>query len=232
MTELGYKHHPAEWRLFIDSRKQFCCTMGTASHQFQLVIASKEKKLMTLLNYSTYNWKVCGDLKVISLLSMLQLGYTKHMCFLCLWDSRQDSKHFDVKDWPPRQNTEIGRYVKHPPLINPENVFLPPLHIKLGLMKNFVKVMNKDGEGFWYITAQFGPQKSEAKLKAGIFVGPEIRKLMLDDSFQMHLSTVELAAWESFKSVKNFFENFRHEQYARIVEDMLKAYKNGMLYVP
>ena len=111
--------------------------------------------------------------------------------------------------------------------------FLPPLHIKLGLMKNFVKAMNKDGKGFRYITAQFGPQKSEAKLKAGIFVGPEIRKLMLDDGFQMHLSAVELAAWESFKSVtKNFLGNFRREQYARIVEDMLKAYKNWMSYVP
>ena len=53
--------------------------------------------------------------------------------------------------------------MKHPPLINLENVLLPPLHITLGLMKNFVKAMNKDGEGFRYITAQFGPQKSEAK---------------------------------------------------------------------
>ena len=63
-------------------------------------------------------------------------------------------------------------------------------------------------------------------MKAGIFVGPEIRKLMLDDSFQIYLSTVELTAWESFKSVtKKFLGNFRHEQYARIVEDMLKVYK-------
>ena len=80
------------------------------------------------------------------------------MCFLCLWDSHQDSKHFDVKDWPPWQSIEIGRYnVKYPPLINTENVFLPPFHIKLGLMKNSVKAMNKDREGFQYITAQFGP---------------------------------------------------------------------------
>jgi hypothetical protein len=31
------------------------------------------------------------------------------------------------------------------PLVNPEKVFLPPLHIKLGLMRNFVKAINKNG---------------------------------------------------------------------------------------
>ena len=68
--------------------------------------------------------------------------------------------------------------------------------------------------------------KKVKQSEAGIFVGPEIRKLMLDDGFQMHLSAAELAAWESFKSVtKNFLGNFRHEQYARIVEDMLIAYQ-------
>ena len=107
------------------------------------------KILLEAIEYSKYSWKVCGDLKVISLLLGLQLGYTKHMCFLCLWDSRDDSNHYSRTIWPPRKELAVGRYnVKHTPLIDPQKVYLPPLHIKLGLMKNFVKAMDQHGKGF------------------------------------------------------------------------------------
>ena len=56
--------------------------------------------------------------------------------------------------------------------------FLPPLHIKLGLMKNFVKAIDQEGDDFKFLKDFFGAHKSDAKLKAGIFVGPEIKKLM------------------------------------------------------
>ena len=36
-------------------------------------------------------------------------------------------------------------------LVRPEKIFLSPSHIKLGLMKNFVKVMDKTGRGFEYL---------------------------------------------------------------------------------
>jgi hypothetical protein len=41
-------------------------------------------------------------------------------------------------------------YVVNPPLVLPEKMYLPPLHIMLGLMKNFVKGMDKTGRGFQY----------------------------------------------------------------------------------
>ena len=72
-------------------------------------------------------------------------------------------------------------------------------------MKNFVKAMDPHGEGFKYLKELFGAEKSDAKLKVGIFVGPEIRKLMIDDGFQKRLSTLEFAAWEGFKLVVNNF---------------------------
>jgi hypothetical protein len=34
------------------------------------------------------------------------------------------------------------------PLIKPEKVYLPPLHIKLGLIKNLVKAMYQNKAGF------------------------------------------------------------------------------------
>ena len=94
-------------------------------------------------------------------------------------------------------------------------------------MKNFVKAMDLHGEGFKYLKELFEAEKSDAKLKAGIFVGPEIRKLMVDDGFQERLNTLELAAWEGFKLVvNNFLGNYRHNRYADMVDNMLKAYEN------
>ena len=41
---------------------------------------------------------------------------------------------------------------------------LPPLHVKLDLMKNFVKGMDKTGRGFEYVRNKF-PNVSGAKFK-------------------------------------------------------------------
>ena len=38
--------------------------------------------------------------------------------------------------------------IKNVPLVNREKVLLPPLHIKLGLMKQFVKALDNEGEYF------------------------------------------------------------------------------------
>ena len=41
--------------------------------------------------------------------------------------------------------------VQHTPLVNPDKVLMPPLQIKLGLMKNFINAMakqNSNGLGF------------------------------------------------------------------------------------
>ena len=158
------------------------------------------KTCLEAINYSEHSWKICADLKVVSLLTGLQLGYTKYMCFLCLWNSRDDSNHFTRKGWEPRENLTIGRFdIKHTPLVNPENVLLPPLHNKLELMKTFVKAMNHEGAAFMYFKEKFRLFKSEAKLKAGVFIGPEIRKLLLDDQFKGKLNSTELDAWKSFK---------------------------------
>ena len=51
---------------------------------------------------------------------------------------------------------------------------MPPLHIILGLMKQFVKARDQNSEAFEYLKGFF-PKLSEAKVKAGIFVGPHIK---------------------------------------------------------
>ena len=52
-------------------------------------------------------------------------------------------------------------------------------------MKNFVKAMDRDGDGFKFLKDIFGADENDAKLKAGVFVGPEIRKLMLNEEFDL-----------------------------------------------
>ena len=52
------------------------------------------------------------------------------------------------------------------PLVDPKKVLLPPLHIKLGMMKLFKKLLPKDGQTFQYLSSKF-PSLSEAKLKQG-----------------------------------------------------------------
>ncbi|UYV77433.1 hypothetical protein LAZ67_15001016 [Cordylochernes scorpioides] len=99
-----------------------------------------------------------------------------------------------------------GRYknIANLPLIDSENIYLPPLHIKLGLMKNFVKAMDRNASGFAYLKQKIS-SISEAKIKEGIFVGPQIRELQQDGNFQNSLNEVEAAAWNSFRNVcKNF----------------------------
>lgn len=65
------------------------------------------------------------------------------------------------------------------PLADKEKIILPPLHIKFGLMKQFVKTLDKNGDGFKYICRSFLGPNTE-KLKAGVFNGPQILKLIKD----------------------------------------------------
>ena len=64
-------------------------------------------------------------------------------------------------------------------MINRDRIILPPLHIKLGLMKQFVKALDKDGNCFNYITKTF-PSFGTDKPKASIFDGPQIRNRDLE----------------------------------------------------
>jgi hypothetical protein len=49
-------------------------------------------------------------------------------------------------------------------------------------VKNFVKAMDRTGSSFKYMAEKF-PRLSEAKIKKEVFMGPQIRKLFRDDTF-------------------------------------------------
>jgi len=88
----------------------------------------------------------------VALLLGMQLGCTKYCCFLCEWDSRDKKNHYVNKLWPKRTSLKPGeKNVVSPPLVLPEKIFLAPLHIKLSLMKIFVRGMGKTGRGLEYV---------------------------------------------------------------------------------
>ena len=61
-------------------------------------------------------------------------------------------------------------------------------------MKNFVKQLGKSkSNAFTFLRNKF-PKIREGKLKEGIFVGPQIRKVLKDAEFEKQLTSIELRA--------------------------------------
>jgi hypothetical protein len=105
-------------------------------------------------------------------------------------------------------------------LVAQDRIILPP-HIKLGLMKQFVKALNKDGSCIEYIAHKL-PGLTMEKLKAGIFDGSQLRQLISDPHFVASLNEIESCAWPSFVLVvKNFLGNKKADNYTQLVEDIL-----------
>ena len=119
------------------------------------------------------------------------------------------NEHYVKRDWMLRTEYEPGvSSVHHIPLVDPDKIFLPPLHIKLGLMKNFVKALGKtELAGFQYLVEKFS-KISEAKLKEGVFVGPQSREVLKDHGFEESLTSDKKEVWKAFVWVcKNFLGN-------------------------
>ena len=236
---LGLVHIVNEWRLFIDSSKRRSLKevlLHIENKKPSILIAHsaqlKESHdrieiLLNAIHYSDYLWSLCGDLRVIGILMGLQGGFTKHCCFSCLWDSRATAHHYETKEWPTRNSYSPGvKNIQHIPFVNPDKVLMPPLHIKLGLMKNFVKTMAKqNSNGFEVLCKKFSTL-SQAKLKEGIFVGAQNREVFEDPEFENTLNTLELRAWHAFKwTCSNFLGNVKSNSYQEGVAELLAAYK-------
>ena len=231
-------YDPKEWRLFLDiSKRSLKCVLlhngniyGAIpiGHYMHLKEQYEHIKLvLDLLQYKEHSWVICVDLKMVNFLLGQQGGYTKYPCFLCLWDSRAKDKHWNQRTWPVRASMTVGeKNVINEPLVDREKIIFPPLHIKLGLMKQFVKALDKEGDCFQYICSAF-PGLSYEKVKAGVFDGSHIRQLIKDQNFATSMTAVEKRAWEAFVSVvKNFLGNEKAENYKDMVETMLQSYHN------
>jgi len=85
--------------------------------------------------------------------------------------------------------------------------------------------MDKTGRGFEYLRTKF-PNVSDAKIKEGIFIGPQIRELMQNKQFDEDLTETERNTWLSFKRIcKNFLGNHKAANYQDVVQNLLTSYK-------
>lgn len=232
------EYFPDDWRLFIDSSKRSlkCVLLHNGNKYGSIPIAHSTKMkeeyntialVLEKIKYHEHQWVICVDLKMVNFLLGQQSGYTKYPCFLCLWDSRDKTHHWVRKEWPKRENMYVGeKNIINDPLVGREKIIFPPLHIKLGLMKQFVKALDKNGSCFAYIQMKM-PQLSTEKIKAGIFDGPQIRQLIKDPAFVTSMNEAERKAWTSFIAVvKNFLGKHKAENYVELVNEMLNSFKS------
>lgn len=116
-------------------------------------------QILNALDYNTHKWLIVADFKVLTILNGMQGGHTKYPCYFCEWNSRGT----DQKDWAFVVGEKNSINIS---LVDPTNIILLPLHIKLGQIKQFVKALDKNGSTFKYLE-KFFPRLSYGKLKEG-----------------------------------------------------------------
>ena len=183
--------------------------------------------LLQKLKYDTHRWDICGDLKISTILLGLQKGFTSYPCFLCEWNSRARDEHYVRSVWPPRKTLTPGvKNVEKKSLVPSYKVLLPPLHIKLGIVKQLVKAMSKVKSAAFMHIFEILPSLSEAKINESVFTGPQIRELLKNEQFEKLMTDKEKAAWKSFREVtKKFLGNNKDPDYKNIVSNMLTNFK-------
>ena len=142
-----------------------------------------------------------------------------------MWDRRARNQHWIQKEWPIHKTLTVGmQNIVNEPIVSRNKIVFPPLHLKLGFMKQFAKALKTDSDCFQYIVKSL-PGLSIEKKKAGVFNGPQIRYLIKDKEFIKTMNIKEKMPWLSFVVVvKNFLGNKKAENYADLVDEMLEAF--------
>ena len=105
-------------------------------------------------------------------------------------------------------------------MLTNKTIFLP-LYIKLGLMKQYVRILDKDEHCFRSLCSAF-PGLSEENLKAGIFDGSKIWKMIRYKDFMASTTTIEKRIWHAFvEVVNNFLGNRKTDNYMKIVTELI-----------
>lgn len=200
MERMEIEYKAEDWRLFIDSssRSLKAVLLHKLNEKPSVPIAystdvketyKKMKLILKSVKYKDHMRRICCDLKVVAILCGMQLGYTKFMCFLCKWDSRNRANQYRNHTWELRPVEEInyeypsdeenpGDDVKKDHnvikkrLVHMEKIMLPYLHVKLGIVKSFLKtiVNNKQNPEQGHVIYSYLKEKfhiSDGKIKEG-----------------------------------------------------------------
>ena len=148
--------------------------------------------------------------------------FTNYPYFICFWDYRSKDEKWVNKQWPLRENiVEEEKNLIGEILVDRDNIILSQLYIKPGLMKQFVKTLNKE-DGYFNNICRKLPVLSWEELKAGIFHGPRVRGFMKDTHFQDSMNNAEASVWYSLSLiVRNFFRNYKADIYSELEDSGL-----------
>jgi hypothetical protein len=94
LAAMNMKQVSEEWRLFIHtskiSLKAVLLHNGSKLPSIPIAHSVNTKEthetinnILLGLHYQNYEWQICGDLKVTTILLELRKGFTKYYCFLC-----------------------------------------------------------------------------------------------------------------------------------------------------
>ena len=168
LKEMGLSGYvPNEWHLFIDSSKRSLkCVLLHNGNRYGSIpighstIMKEEYQTISLvlgkIKYQEHQWMICVDLKMVNFLLGQQSGYTKYPCFICLWDSRASHEHWIRKEWPSRKDMVVGEQnVVNDCLVDRDKNHLATLTYKARTDETLVKVLNKEGSCFKYISRKF-----------------------------------------------------------------------------
>jgi hypothetical protein len=134
-------------------------------------------------------------------------------------DSRARDIPWTTEELPQRKDLIPGsKNIANTNLVDKQKILLSPLHIKPGILKQFVRVLDRSGSYFRYFSIKF-LILSEAKVKEGIFDRPQIPKLMKDAAFINTMNDIKCQAF--IEVVKNFLGDVKDHHYKETVEIML-----------
>jgi len=145
-----------DWWLFIDSSitslkaalmyKNNLLPVIPITHVNVKEARSSIEKILELIKYHSHGWCIICDLKVLNFIMCLKSVYAKYHWFYCKFDSRQSTLYFNPTHiMPTCVDFDIN------PLVPVEKITLPVLHIKLGLLKKYVKSLDKENDCFKFI---------------------------------------------------------------------------------
>ena len=141
---------PKDWRLFIvGSSRSLKGVLHQNGNRYPFIPLAhsmhleknytKVKTLLIALKCDQFNWQVIRDFRMVAFLMGLQGGLTKFPCHLCHWDSPDTIARYHRRICPKRTEYSVGHSnIKWDPLIDLIKILLPPLHIILGFIKQFV----------------------------------------------------------------------------------------------
>ena len=147
---IGIPCIPKDWRLFIisSSRSLKGVLHQNANRYLSIPLAhlmhleenyTNVKTLLIALKCDQFNWQVVRDFRMTAFLVGLQGGFTKFPSYLCHWDSQDTTAHYHRRVCRKRTEYSVGySNIKWDPFIDLIKILLPPLHINLGFIKQFV----------------------------------------------------------------------------------------------